>query len=235
MPGTVTSLSPCSCTRYIQLPFLPNPCCVCLPYYPADAAIRFPPGCVVYDDHPPPTDLLQDNYLMQYHIGFTDAPVDEDDFKFGKLQHIQILDVIDGVRESARPYVKTKIDRAMDTCDCPMSKSFNIVTLPCDRCPVLPFFPMEPLCKFPPNPVVFYDSETPPILGRHSPIDSFYFSFLPTPNGLIQHVQLRTKVPAGVILPEYDEPYLPDIEPAYLRPIPFPSAPLPSDGDWGDV
>ena len=200
---------------------------MCLPYYPPDPAIRFPPGCVVYDEHTPPTVLMADNRLSQYRFAFTSTVG-------SKTQHIQVFEVPADQRVPPRQYVQTQIDQAMKGCECPLPRALRVNTFSCRRCPALPFCPTDPSCRYPPGPVIFYDATPPPCLDIHSQADVFSISFVPTPNGLVQHIQLRTGIPIGMKRAQYEPPYTPRVAPLYLRETPFPSALLPADGEWVD-
>ena len=151
-----------------------------------------------------------------------------------KTQHIQVFEVPADQRVPPRQYVQTQIDQAMKGCECPLPRALGVKTFSCRRCPALPFCPTDPSCRYPPGPVKFYDATPPPCLDIHSQADVFSISFVPTPNGLVQHIQLRTGIPIGMKRAQYEPPYTPRVAPLYLRETPFPSALLPADGEWVD-
>lgn len=152
------------CEHVLQRPYIPKPCCPCLPFYPPDTAIRFPPGSVVWDYNPPPTKFVCNNPLTQYHIGFPIVA--------GMIQQaVEILEVPDAACESARPYVHTPLVEDPSTCIC----SSESPRTPCFHCPCFSVYPRDLICTFPPNLVHFYqnDSVTPLCLSRTSTIETY--------------------------------------------------------------
>lgn len=220
-----TLVSKCVCRHPLQQPFVPKACCPCLAYYPPDPVIRYPPGCVVYDINPPPMWDFVDNDLERYEIAFTPTPI-------GIIQHVQIFPAIQ--RKPAREYVITKIDADAVSCSCYIPRMLDVSVTPCKGCPCMTKCPLKSGWTYPPGLVAFHDELANPASYRDMSAESYAVTFLPTRNGLIQHIQIKEPPLVGSPYPLYEPHYEPHTLPLYMKLTPFPSAELPADGNWVD-